>query len=78
VAGNCSAFPEHLLESELFGHLRGAFIGASMAKPGKFELATGSAILFDEIGEMPLALQPKLLRVLQEQMRTVPCIVSES
>jgi len=67
VAVNCSAFPENLLESELFGHVRGAFTGASTAKPGKFELADGGTLLLDEIGEMPCSLQPKILRVLQER-----------
>ena len=66
IAVNCAALPEHLLESELFGHEKGAFTGAVARKPGKFELADGGTILLDEISEMELALQAKLLRVLQE------------
>lgn len=67
VALNCAAIPESLLENELFGHEKGAFTGAQSRKLGKFELANGGSLFLDEIGEMTLPLQAKLLRVLQER-----------
>lgn len=67
VPVNCAALPEHLLESELFGYEEGAFSGARKRKPGKFEIAQGGTIFLDEVGELPLSMQPKILRVLEEK-----------
>jgi transcriptional regulator with PAS, ATPase and Fis domain len=64
---NCSAIPENLLESQLFGHMKGSFTGAVNSQEGLFQRARGGTIFLDEIGEMPMSLQPKLLRVLEEK-----------
>ncbi|MFI5307148.1 MAG: sigma 54-interacting transcriptional regulator [Polyangiales bacterium] len=68
VVVNCGAIPENLIESELFGHVRGAFTGAVATRPGKFQQAHGGTLFLDEVGELPLALQVKLLRALQEKV----------
>ncbi len=68
VTINCGAIPENLIESELFGHVRGAFTGAVASRPGKFQVADGGTLFLDEIGELPLNLQVKLLRALQERV----------
>jgi len=74
VTLNCAALPENLVESELFGHQKGSFTGAFAEKPGLIEIADGGTLFIDEIGELPLAMQPKLLRVLEDgSLRRVGC-----
>lgn len=74
VTVNCATLPENLVESELFGHQKGSFTGATAEKPGLFEIADGGTLFIDEIGELPLSLQPKLLRVLEDgSLRRIGC-----
>jgi transcriptional regulator with GAF, ATPase, and Fis domain len=68
VAANCAGLPEHLIESELFGHVRGAFTGAESSKQGMFAVARGGIMFLDEIGELPIGVQAKLLRAIQDKM----------
>jgi transcriptional regulator with GAF, ATPase, and Fis domain len=68
VAANCAGLPEHLIESELFGHVRGAFTGAESSKQGMFAVARGGIMFLDEIGELPVSVQAKLLRAIQDKM----------
>src|SRR5207253_10850241 len=65
---NCGAIPENLIESEMFGHVKGAFTGAIASRAGKFQQADGGTLFLDEIGELPLGMQVKLLRALQERI----------
>lgn len=67
VKMNCAAIPSGLMESDLFGHEKGAYTGAASQRIGRFEMADGGTLFLDEVGDIPLELQPKLLRVLQER-----------